>query len=163
GRPDPRPLRRRASGRHGPRRGRSVRGAARRARPGRARVGAGRGTCSCGAEQCVSPRPDCLPSGGCVMARGLRDLLTRAGETQLTSVPDGMTGEALADLAGAAPANLIAFVARDGRRLAEVERAIRFFAPKIEVIDFPAWDCLPYDRVSPHPASVARRMAALSR
>ena len=56
----------------------------------------------------------------------------------------------------------IVFIARDGQRLAEVERVIRFFAPAIEILDFPAWDCLPYDRASPHSAVVARRMAALA-
>jgi transcription-repair coupling factor (superfamily II helicase) len=74
-----------------------------------------------------------------------------------------MTGKALGDLVGSAKTTLTVFVARDGRRLAEVEQALRFFAPDIEVLEFPAWDCLPYDRVSPHPAVVARRMATLTR
>jgi transcription-repair coupling factor (superfamily II helicase) len=30
------------------------------------------------------------------------------------------------------------------------------------VLDFPAWDCLPYDRVSPNPEISARRMATLA-
>ena len=30
-------------------------------------------------------------------------------------------------------------------------------------MEFPAWDCLPYDRVSPNAAVVAQRMTALSR
>ena len=80
----------------------------------------------------------------------------------LASVPDGLIGRALADLAAAA-GRRVAFIARDGQRLAEVERIIRFFAPAMEVIEFPAWDCLPYDRASPHSAVVARRMAALAR
>ena len=29
--------------------------------------------------------------------------------------------------------------------------AARFFAPLLEVMNLPAWDCLPYDRVSPQP------------
>src|SRR5690606_9377243 len=41
-------------------------------------------------------------------------------------------------------------------------RALRFFAPAIEQFDFPAWDCVPYDRVSPHAGIVAQRMATLS-
>ena len=40
---------------------------------------------------------------------------------------------------------------------------LAFFAPDILVEQFPAWDCLPYDRVSPHAAIVAQRMIALSR
>ena len=74
-----------------------------------------------------------------------------------------MAGKALADLVAATGTERLLFVARDGQRLAEIERALRFFAPAIELIEFPAWDCLPYDRVSPHAAIVARRMAALAR
>ena len=54
-------------------------------------------------------------------------------------------------------------VARDDSRLALLAEAIGFFGPEVEVIAFPAWDCLPYDRVSPHPALVAERIAALAR
>jgi transcription-repair coupling factor (superfamily II helicase) len=46
------------------------------------------------------------------------------------------------------------------RRLAEY---LNFFAPGIEVLMIPAWDCLPYDRVSPNPAVVSERIASLSR
>jgi len=77
------------------------------------------------------------------------------------SIPDGMVGKVLGDLA-AGNAGRLVFVARDGQRLAEVERGIRFFAPSVDVLDFPAWDCLPYDRASPNPAVVAARMATLA-
>ncbi|MFZ5618033.1 MAG: transcription-repair coupling factor, partial [Pseudomonadota bacterium] len=45
---------------------------------------------------------------------------------------------------------------------AEMARALQFFAPETPRLEFPAWDCLPYDRVSPSAAVVAARMAALS-
>jgi transcription-repair coupling factor (superfamily II helicase) len=85
----------------------------------------------------------------------------RAEPVTLASLPDGMVGKVLADLAAERGGRLL-YVARDGQRLAEVQRAAAFFAPHVEVLEFPAWDCLPYDRVSPHPAVVARRMATLS-
>ncbi|MCB1488522.1 MAG: transcription-repair coupling factor, partial [Bauldia sp.] len=91
----------------------------------------------------------------------IKAALGGTGPVTLTAVPDGMVGKALADIAAVAGRRVV-FVARDGQRLAEVERTIRFFAPTTEIIDFPAWDCLPYDRASPHSAVVARRMAALS-
>ena len=34
--------------------------------------------------------------------------------------------------------------------------------PRVEVLRFPAWDCLPYDRVSPNPALVSERVATLT-
>ena len=54
-------------------------------------------------------------------------------------------------------------IARDDGRLAGLAEAIGFFGPEVEVISFPAWDCLPYDRVSPNGAIIAERIAALSR
>ncbi|MCV6596356.1 MAG: transcription-repair coupling factor [Mangrovicoccus sp.] len=53
-------------------------------------------------------------------------------------------------------------IARDDRRLSALEAALAFFAPHIPVISFPAWDCLPYDRVSPRPDITAARMATLA-
>ena len=53
-------------------------------------------------------------------------------------------------------------IARDDKRLAAFAEAVRFFAPDMPVIEFPAWDCLPYDRVSPNADISARRMATLA-
>jgi len=57
----------------------------------------------------------------------------------------------------------IVHVARDDTRMARLDDALAFFAPDIEVIRFPAWDCLPYDRVSPNSAIVSERIASLAR
>ena len=53
-------------------------------------------------------------------------------------------------------------MARDAARAAATASAIQFFANDIPVLNFPAWDCLPYDRVSPSADITAQRMAALS-
>ncbi|MBN8995645.1 MAG: transcription-repair coupling factor [Rhizobiales bacterium] len=96
------------------------------------------------------------------MSANLADrVFGRAEPVTLASLPDGMVGKVLTDLVTERGGRLL-YVARDGQRLAEVQRAAAFFAPQVEVLEFPAWDCLPYDRVSPHPAVVARRMATLS-
>ncbi len=58
---------------------------------------------------------------------------------------------------------LILHVARDESRLVSLIEALGFFAPGLEVLGIPAWDCVPYDRVSPHGEVVARRIEALSR
>ena len=102
-----------------------------------------------------------IPMGNA--AARMRAALKSARPLTLASVPDGYTGKVLADLVEAVGARPAVFIAREGQRLAEVERALRFFAPEIELHNFPAWDCLPYDRVSPHPGIVAERMATLSR
>ncbi|MBV9749797.1 MAG: transcription-repair coupling factor, partial [Acetobacteraceae bacterium] len=54
-------------------------------------------------------------------------------------------------------------VCRDDSRMARLAEALAFFAPEVEVVRFPAWDCLPYDRVSPNPEIVSERVATLAR
>ena len=49
-------------------------------------------------------------------------------------------------------------IARDDKRAEAMRAALAFLAPQVVVLDFPAWDCLPYDRVSPNPDTAARRM-----
>ena len=80
------------------------------------------------------------------------------------NVADGAEGLVISDLARAVaartnpPATSALVICRDGPRMAALARALSFFAPDIEVLQFPAWDCQPYDRVSPHGAIVAQRM-----
>ncbi len=87
----------------------------------------------------------------------------------LAGIADGAEGLVIADLARAIaasvkpPAVSMAVICRDGSRMAVLARALAFFAPDIEVLEFPAWDCLPYDRVSPHAAAVAQRVMTLAR
>jgi transcription-repair coupling factor (superfamily II helicase) len=54
-------------------------------------------------------------------------------------------------------------VTRDDARMARLAEALAFVMPEAEVLRFPAWDCLPYDRVSPNPALVSERIATLAR
>ncbi|MEZ5787819.1 MAG: transcription-repair coupling factor [Xanthobacteraceae bacterium] len=104
------------------------------------------------------------------MARSLAEQKLAPGRPlTLASVADGAEGLILADLARAvggrpdAPAVSLAVICRDGQRLAALARALAFFAPELAVLEFPAWDCQPYDRVSPHAGVVAERMTTLSR
>ena len=53
-------------------------------------------------------------------------------------------------------------VARDDTRALSLKTAVKFFDPAITVLEFPAWDCLPYDRVSPNKEISCLRMATLT-
>ncbi|MEM8553937.1 MAG: transcription-repair coupling factor [Pseudomonadota bacterium] len=53
-------------------------------------------------------------------------------------------------------------IARDDKRMDAMRSALAFFAPDVPVVVFPAWDCLPYDRVSPNADISAARMATLA-
>ncbi|GAB5389731.1 MAG: transcription-repair coupling factor [Alphaproteobacteria bacterium] len=74
----------------------------------------------------------------------------------------GQDARLLADLAGKVKGGVL-HVARDEERAAALHAHLEFFAPGVEVLDFPAWDCLPYDRVSPRPEILGQRMATLTR
>ena len=101
--------------------------------------------------------------------RSPAEQLTPGAPLTLANVADGAEGLVLADLARAiaakpgAPATSLLVVCRDGQRMAQLARALAFFAPDIATLEFPAWDCQPYDRVSPHAGFVAQRMTALAR
>jgi len=87
----------------------------------------------------------------------------------LAEVADGAEGLVLADLARSiaakadASAISLLVVCRDGQRMQALSRALSFFGPDLQIMEFPAWDCLPYDRVSPNASVVAQRMTTLSR
>ena len=81
----------------------------------------------------------------------------------VSGAPEGIDGKLIGDIVRLAGEKLVVHIARDDQRAAMIAEAIEFFAPDIEVIQFPAWDCLPYDRVSPVANVLARRMSALTR
>ncbi len=78
----------------------------------------------------------------------------------LSGAPEGFDARALArELARGAP---VIHIARDDKRLEAMRAALGLFAPDAVVLTFPAWDCLPYDRVSPNADISAARMATLA-
>ncbi|NYZ11965.1 transcription-repair coupling factor [Azospirillum sp. RWY-5-1] len=87
----------------------------------------------------------------------------RASRLLIGGAPEGHDARILAELAKKAGAAGLLHVALDDARVARLEEALAFFAPGLEVVTFPAWDCLPYDRVSPNGGIVANRIDALTR
>lgn len=54
------------------------------------------------------------------------------------------------------------YIASDGVSLAQTAAMLRFMFPEVTVLEFPAWDTVPYDRVSPNSAVAAKRVNTLS-
>jgi transcription-repair coupling factor (superfamily II helicase) len=78
----------------------------------------------------------------------------------LGGAPEGFDARLLArELGRGAP---VIHVARDDKRLEAMRTALGVLAPEVAVFELPAWDCLPFDRVSPNPDIVSRRMATLA-
>ncbi len=90
----------------------------------------------------------------------LSRILKSADALTLTSLPRGSQPLVLADLARAARKRAV-FIAPDDGAMRSLAQSARFFAPELEVLEFPAWDCLPYDRASPALAISAARLSTL--
>ena len=94
----------------------------------------------------------------------LTKILTAARPLTLSGVPTGFQPSLLADLARAvAGKGRAVFIAADDAAMRSIASTAAFFAPDLEVVSFPAWDCLPYDRASPTLRVMAERIAALHR
>ena len=109
-----------------------------------------------------APKPQtarfALPKSG-ALARAI-EALKRGTSPTLANVPDGFDAVVVADLARALAASaegpaVLVHVARDSGRSAAFRSALAFVAPEIEAMSVPAWDCQPYDRVSPNSAIAA--------
>ena len=81
------------------------------------------------------------------------------GRLSVTGAPAGYDAY-LAVEAAKRSGGLVVFVASDDVHAAAVLEAARFFAPDVPLLSFPAWDCLPYDRVSPKPDIESVRQSA---
>lgn len=86
------------------------------------------------------------------------DILT-PGRRDVGGVPEGVDVLLASELAAAGKTVLL--VLRDDAGLARRASIAAFFAPDTDVVELPAWDCLPYDRVSPRRAIIGQRLAAL--
>ena len=90
----------------------------------------------------------------------LQRILSAKSSLTLASVVRGAQPMVMADIARAAKRRAV-FIAADDTAMRAVTDAAHFFAPELEVVEFPAWDCLPYDRASPALSVSAKRLAAL--
>ncbi|VAV87810.1 Transcription-repair coupling factor [hydrothermal vent metagenome] len=91
-----------------------------------------------------------------------RQFITAEVPLQIAAAPEGMDALFMAQVMKS-DADVLLHIARDDHRMDNLAELVHFFAPDIEILTFPAWDCLPYDRVSPNPDISARRMTTLSR
>ncbi|MGZ8335847.1 MAG: transcription-repair coupling factor [Allosphingosinicella sp.] len=81
----------------------------------------------------------------------------------LAGVPAGFLPWLAADLARAAAhrGGRAVFIAPDEAAMRAIVDSAHYFAPELDTLTFPAWDCLPYDRSSPSLRSTSERLATL--
>ncbi len=82
----------------------------------------------------------------------------------LYGAPEGEDARIIAEKARECMAQdrVVIHVALDDTRVDTLQGLLKFFAPDVKVLTLPAWDCLPYDRISPHGDIVAERVACLT-
>ncbi len=78
----------------------------------------------------------------------------------VAGAPEGADAALLADLA--VSGQPVLHVALDDARVDRLLDLLRFYNPDISVAAFPAWDCLPYDRVSPNGEIASERASVLA-
>jgi transcription-repair coupling factor (superfamily II helicase) len=83
------------------------------------------------------------------------------GLVTLHGAPFGHHARLLTELASRARPHTVLYVAADDMAAAVTENLLRFFSPHAEVLSFPAWDCLPYDRIGPGASVIANRVDVL--
>jgi transcription-repair coupling factor (superfamily II helicase) len=81
----------------------------------------------------------------------------------LFGAPEGHDAATLGALLRDAKRGAWLHVCRDDGRMSRFAAALHFFHPGLTVLTFPAWDCLPYDRVSPNGEITSRRIDTLTR
>jgi transcription-repair coupling factor (superfamily II helicase) len=100
------------------------------------------------------------------MTDPLQKILGATKPLTLASVPPGFLPWLAADLARAAhgrsSAGRAVVIAADEAAMRALADTVPLFAPDVEVLTLPAWDCLPYDRASPALRVMAERLSTLN-
>src|SRR5712692_8642028 len=92
-----------------------------------------------------------------------RSLAEQPRAVALFGAPEGHDAATIGGLVEGGAAQSWLHVCRDDGRMARFAAALGFFHPGLTQLTFPAWDCLPYDRVSPNGEITSRRIDTLTR
>jgi len=83
---------------------------------------------------------------------------------KLTNIASGQEGLVLSQFCTREEVGKgLVHICSNPQELLSIQESLEFFAPWLDTIHLPAWDCLPYDRVSPSAQVIAGRIDALNR
>ena len=85
------------------------------------------------------------------------------GRLTLAGAPEGADARWLAEALADPDMPCVLAVALDEEKALRLLSGVHFFAPDMDALFLPAWDCLPYDRSSPHADVLSARIAVLGR
>ena len=100
------------------------------------------------------------------MTEPLQRVLRAGQPLTLAGVPSGFLPWLAADLARAAngmgKGGRAVVIAADEAAMRALAETVPLFAPEVQVVTLPGWDCLPYDRASPALRVMAERLGTLN-
>jgi transcription-repair coupling factor (superfamily II helicase) len=100
------------------------------------------------------------------MSEPLQRILHANEPLTLAGVPTGFLPWLAADLArvahGTSKDRRAVVIVADEAAMRALAETVPLFAPEVEVLTLPGWDCLPYDRASPALRIMAERLATLN-
>lgn len=86
----------------------------------------------------------------------------QSNKKTLSNIVKDAEAFAIRDLYNSSDEDLLCILS-DGVSIKQVYDVLSFIAPEIEVLVFPNWDTVPYDRVSPNPSIVSKRIETLAK
>ncbi len=104
-----------------------------------------------------------VPSLPVTIVNFLDRLTTGWGPAAVHGMPEGYAALKVGEAVAAGGQHPVLWILRDDRQLAATEAVFSTLMPDLDIAAFPAWDCLPYDRVSPNANVSGRRLATLVR
>lgn len=91
----------------------------------------------------------------------LDHLIKNSSHVTLGGVPEGAEAFLLTEMLKQELTTPFLYVCRHETSIHGLEETLKFLCPDIDILIFPSWDCLPYDRMSPKRDISAERMTTL--
>ena len=112
-------------------------------------------------QSAAMPAPPISPLVQSVLRQGAR--AQQRLEQRVGQLMPGQDAQFLAELVAArGDAGPLLYIAASHARMQFMREALEFFAPNLQPLCFPSWDCLPYEPRAPTRAVMGERMACLA-
>lgn len=91
----------------------------------------------------------------------LDHLIKNSSHVTLGGVPEGAEAFLLKEMLAQKSGTPFIYICHHESHINELESTLRFLCPDLDILIFPPWDCLPYDRMSPKRDIIGERVTTL--
>jgi transcription-repair coupling factor (superfamily II helicase) len=85
-----------------------------------------------------------------------------SNKTDIIKINDDAISYALCELIKSSNKKVFLHVVQNDARASQIKQQVKLLNPNLNILSFPAWDCLPYDNSSPKSTIIASRIETLS-